>query len=49
MTLPPPAPAYQRAVFALVLLGVLIAAGAIAGTLPLLRKWLAQQSEAARK
>lgn len=47
MTLPPPAPAYQRAVFAMVVLGVLIALGALAGITPVLRKWLAEQSERA--
>ncbi len=42
MTLPPPAPAYQRAVFAMSLLGVLFVAGALAGLIPLFKKWIVQ-------
>ena len=39
MSLPPPMPVQRRATIVLILLGLLVVAGAIAGFAPLMRRW----------
>ncbi len=48
MTLPPPAPAYQRAVFSIALLVLLVVIAAVAGSVPMFRRWFNEMGSRAR-